>query len=434
MSSVAQLVASLESEGKVRRIERELSPYCEPTAYLKDAEASGSTLVFKVVGSPLTCVGPLIASRGTLFKLLSASSDEEAYEKLLKEPPEVGWFIERDFSEFFRATDMKADELPSIKFYEGDGGRYVTTSIVIAKLPNAEAYNASVHRLMLYGSNGFAIRLVPRHLYRIYRENSLKGKETPVAVMIGASPVTLLSASISLPYGVFELSLFKNLAGRPLELVFTPKYGLPVDAAASVVLEGRLTNELVDEGPFVDLLNLFDKKRKQPLLKVESIYVNTVHQPYFHVLLPGGLEHRILMGFPREALMWDYLRRSVPKVVKVRLTPGGGGWLHAVVAIEKNNDGDAKTAIMAAFAAHPSLKHVVVVDPDIDVDNPLDVEWAIATRFRADRDLVVIHNARGSTLDPTAPEGIVSKVGIDATAPIHERQKFIRPRVHGPCT
>ncbi len=434
MLSIGHIITQLERVGKVRHVDRELSPYCEPTPYLREAESSGRTLVFRVFNSPLTCAGPIITSRDMLLKLLGASADEDAYERLLKDPPKKGWFVERDFSEYFERLDVGVGNLPSIKFYEGDGGRYITTSVVIARIPGTNTYNASVHRLMLYEGKGFAIRLVPRHLYRIYRENLLKGVETPVAVMIGASPTTLLSASVSLPYGVFELSLHKSLTGEAIKLAFTPRYGLPVDVTSSVVLEGRLTEELVDEGPFVDLLNLYDRRRKQPLLKVDSIYVNKAYEPYFHVLLPGGIEHQILMGFPREALMWDYLRRSVPKVVKVRLTPGGGGWLHAIVAIEKNSDGDAKTAIMAAFAAHPSLKHVIIVDPDIDVDDPRDVEWAIATRFRADRDLIVIHNARGSTLDPLASDGIVSKVGIDATAPVSDRHKFLRPRVCRSCT
>ena len=148
--------------------------------------------------------------------------------------------------------------------------------------------------------------------------------------------------------------------------------------------------------------------------------------PLFHIILPGGREHQLLMGFPREAMIWENIRKVVPKVHKVRLTIGGGGWLHAVVAIDKNSEGDAKNAILAAFAAHPSLKHVVVVDGDIDPDNPYEVEWAIATRFQADKDIVIIRNARGSSLDPSSSNGLTTKMGIDATAPLHEREKYIK--------
>jgi len=119
----------------------------------------------------------------------------------------------------------------------------------------------------------------------------------------------------------------------------------------------------------------------------------------------------------------------IPRVAKVRLTDGGGGWLHAVIAIDKQSEGDGKSAIMAAFAGHPSLKHVVVVDSDIDPDNPIEVEWALATRFQAGRGLVVVRHARGSTLDPSSFNGVTDKVGIDATAPIKDRSKYVRPRI-----
>lgn len=138
------------------------------------------------------------------------------------------------------------------------------------------------------------------------------------------------------------------------------------------------------------------------------------------------MEHQFLMGYPKEASIWDSVRKVVPKVHKVRLTRGGGMWLHAVVSVEKNVDGDAKNAIMAAFAGHPSLKHVVVVDPDVDPDDPYQVEWAIATRFQAHEDLIVIKNARGSSLDPSSQDGLTSKMGLDATAPLKSKDKFKR--------
>lgn len=122
----------------------------------------------------------------------------------------------------------------------------------------------------------------------------------------------------------------------------------------------------------------------------------------------------------------------MPEVVAVRLTQASGHWLHAVISIRKSHDGDPKNAIMAAFGAHPSLKHVVIVDDDIDVDDLGQVEWAIATRFQADRGLVVVYRARGSTLDPSSVEdGMTSKVGIDATKPLGSDLRFEKARIPG---
>jgi UbiD family decarboxylase len=138
------------------------------------------------------------------------------------------------------------------------------------------------------------------------------------------------------------------------------------------------------------------------------------------------------MGLPYEARIFDAVQGVVPKVNAVNLTQGGCGWLHAVISVTKQTEGDGKNALMAAFGAHPSLKHAIVVDSDIDVTNPSDVEWAIATRFQADKGLVVIQNARGSTLDPSADQqnGTTTKVGVDATRTLSKpAEKFTRARI-----
>jgi len=126
-------------------------------------------------------------------------------------------------------------------------------------------------------------------------------------------------------------------------------------------------------------------------------------------------------------MIYEAVSRVVPAVKAVNLTVGGCGWLHAVISIEKQTDGDAKNALLAAFAGHPSLKHAIVVDEDIDVFNSEEVEWAVATRSQADEDVVIIRNVRGSTLDPSADQetGLTTKLGVDATRPLKiAREKF----------
>lgn len=391
------------------------------------ADKEGATLVFRYGGREIPSVSGVLNTRNKLFLVMGARNDEEAYQKLLNASP--GKTIEEGFEEHFSETDVGSEELPAIKFFKGDGGRYLTSSIIITRA--GSSYNASIHRMMLVRGRGFAVRVVQRHLYRSYEESIKKGEDLPVAVVVGADPVSLLlSAYSSPPYGVFELSLTQSVTGEPLRVARTPLYGLPVPVTAYVVMEGLLTKELVDEGPFVDLLNLYDRVRKQPLFIPKKVYMNKAGG-LFHVILPGGREHRVLMGFPREAAIWDAVRRAVARVVKIRLTDASGSWLHAVISIEKMHDGDAKTAIAAAFAAHPSLKHVIVVDHDIDPDDPGQVEWAIATRFQAGQGLVVFPAARGSTLDPSSEDGLTYKVGVDATAPIKDRGKYVAPELEG---
>ncbi len=429
MYYLSEVISLLRREGNLIEMKEPIPYELEPAARIREAEDAGKTITFLVKESPLKVASNVVSGREFLYRLMGVKSDEDAYAKLLRSLSTNSrpGYVDESFASNFKRFEGRLDMLPAIKFFDKDGGRYITSSILVAQVPGTDSYNASVHRLMFIPGKGYAVRIVPRHLFRIYHENLRRGQETPVAIMIGCDPLMLLSASTSPPYGHFEFDIYGNLLNEKVIVTYTPKYELPVHVSSSVIVEGKITKERIREGPFVDLLNLYDTVREEPLIRVEGIYINKLSEPFFHAILPGGMEHKLLMGFPKEASIWDAVKRAVPKVHKVRLTPGGGGWLHAVISISKNVDGDAKIAIMAAFAAHPSLKHVVIVDEDIDPENPQEVEWAIATRFQADRDLVVISGARGSTLDPSSQDGKTAKMGLDATAPLEERARFLRP-------
>jgi len=149
--------------------------------------------------------------------------------------------------------------------------------------------------------------------------------------------------------------------------------------------------------------------------------------PLYHAILPAGSEHRLLQGLPQEPRIYKAVLNTVPTVKNVVLTEGGCCWLHAAVSIQKQTQGDGKNVIMAALSAHPSLKHVVVVDEDIDALNSEDIEYAIATRVRGDEDILIVPKVRGSSLDPCAsPDGTTTKVGVDATKPLDKKEKFER--------
>jgi UbiD family decarboxylase len=152
--------------------------------------------------------------------------------------------------------------------------------------------------------------------------------------------------------------------------------------------------------------------------------------PIYHALMPAGSEHHILMGVPYEPLIYNEVKK-VADVRNVALTPGGCYYFHAAVQIHKNSDDDAKKAIEATFAAHKSLKHVVVVDEDINIFDPNDIEFAIATRVKGDEDIYIYPNVRGSTLDPRSENGIGTKVGFDATMDLSKKWKFERVKRPG---
>ena len=155
-------------------------------------------------------------------------------------------------------------------------------------------------------------------------------------------------------------------------------------------------------------------------------------KPIFHTIVGGGLEHLLLGAIPREATILATLQRNFPGVQDIHLALGGVGRYHLYIKLKKTQDGEAKNVLLGAFAAHYDIKHAVVVDTDVDIHDPAEVEWAVSTRFQADRDLVVISHSQGSKLDPSTHEGVGAKMGLDATIPIDAPEmKFKRIRVPG---
>jgi len=251
--------------------------------------------------------------------------------------------------------------------------------------------------------------------------------DLPVAICIGVSLATHLAASMSPAPGVDELSVAHALAPTPLVNCLTNDLQVPADA--EIVLEGRITHRRVSEGPFMDLTETMDITRQQPVIEIDLITHR--RNPIYHALLPGGLEHKMLMGMPREPTIFAAVN-EVTRCTGVAITPGGASWLHAVVQIDKQGPEDGRKAIAAAYEGHGSLKHVWVVDTDVDIYDPNQVEWAMATRFQADRDLVVMVDRPGSSLDPSGKhvpgeKSRTAKAGFDCTIPWGaERGKFTR--------
>ena len=420
-------------------VENSVSTDLEISSIVEKFDNTQYVVVFKKLQNYPNFIGVanLLNSRQKLMYLLGVDSDEGLYRKILEAEEKCNGNIIEVSIHDFKEVEIDLRKLPIARYYPQEPCPYLTSGVVIGLLEKPDGtcvYNASIHRLSVLDRDKLVIRLVPRHLYTIWSLNREQGKDTRVAIVWTINPVLLLAAACSPPFGVFELRLVEPLCGTAPK-VFMYDGVLPVPVDAEIVIIGRiLRDEVAKEGPFVDVLRLYDEVRLQPVVKVEKILVRADRSYNFvHYLVPGLREHQLLMGIEKEAKIWKFVKNVVPEVRAVRLTYGSGGWLHAVISIRKNTDGDAKNAILAAFAAHPSLKHVVVVDEDIDVDDPSDVEWAIATRFRADRDLVVINYVRGSTLDPSCidPEsGLTCKVGIDATCPIAEKQKFLKARPH----
>jgi UbiD family decarboxylase len=309
------------------------------------------------------------------------------------------------------------DELPILRHLPNDGGPYITSGVFVARHPEY-GQNLDFHRCMQFSKTEMAVRVVKgRHFDRFLEELG----QVDVAVCIGNAPNVLAAGATSVELGVDELEIANAM--EPLQVVRAKTVDLLLPAEAEFVLEGTVyRNRLHAEGPFLDLTETYDVIRQQPVFEVKAITHR--QDAIWQALLPGGLEHKLLMGMPREPTIFRQVNQVV-ECLDVNVNPGGCSWLHVIVQIKKRQEDDGMKAIRAAFAGHRSCKHVFIVDEDIDIYDPLSVEWAMATRFQGDRDLLIMERAPGSSLDPSA-EGsthLTTRVGFDLTKPIGKAAK-----------
>jgi UbiD family decarboxylase len=303
-------------------------------------------------------------------------------------------------------------ELPILFHFPGDGGPFITAGVVITSHPNY-GQNLDFHRCMQFSQTEMAVRVVKGRHFDAFLDDL---GQVDVAICIGNTPNILAAGATSVQLGMDELRIAHAL--EPFQVVKAKTVDLVIPADAEFVLEGTVYRDRRHaEGPFVDLTGTQDRVRVEPVLCVKAITHR--EDAFWQALLPGSLEHKLLMGMPREPT----ILRKVNEVVNcldVNVNPGGCSWLHAIVQIDKQHDDDSLKAIHAAFAGHRSCKHVFIVDKDINIYDPLEVEWAMATRFQGDRDLVVLPLEPGSSLDPSAEPGtkMTTKIGFDLTAPV----------------
>ncbi len=412
--NLKEFVDLLDRKGKLKRVTKEVDPVYEVAALMDEA---GDTPLYleNVKGSILPCITNICSSR-ELVALALECTPNEIISKIsnainnLKEPP-----IKQ--VQEYKEIEASLDKLPILTHQITDGGPYIASAMAVAHDPEF-GRNISYHRAMKIDSNHMVMRILDRHL-KEYMDRGLK----EFAYCNGVSVPVLLGSATSFEIENDEMAVANALANSPVIEV-----GGHMVPESEVVMICEFTGELHDEGSFLDLTETPDIVRKGPVIKIKKIFVRD--DSIFHALLPSGPEHKVLMGMPREPTIYN----AVSKVVDchdVFMTQGGGSWLHGIVAINKNNEDDGRKAIEAAFEGHASMKHVWVVDSDINITNPQSVEWAMATRFQGDKDLVIKTGVKGSSLDPSSnPETRETvKVGFDCTIPLdREKADFIKPK------
>ncbi len=413
--SLRNFIDLLKSNNELLEIDKQVSSKYEIAALTKQMDNKEALLFNNIKESRFRVITNACGARRR-FALALDTSVEKINEKMMNaitNPKSAG-------KDELKASNTSKDLsiLPIITHFEKDAGPFITSSIVYAKNEN-DMQNASVHRMLLLDEKHLAVRMVEgRHLYRCYQYAKEHNEELRVAVVIGVHPAILIASAYQAAYNFDEMSIASAL----IDLNVADLNGLLIPADAEIVLEGKILKDVYEEEYMVEMLRTYDHKRKQPVFELDAIRYRG--NAIYYDILAGYMEHRLLMGMPIEAKITNSVK-NIANVKKVRLTDGGCNWLHAVIQLSKRLEGEPKNVLLTALASHPSLKLAVVVDDDIDPDDPVAVEYAIATRFQADEDLLIVNNAKGSSLDPSSNQELLltSKLGIDATIPFSKRKE-----------
>ena len=409
---------SLDEKGLLKKVDVEVSKKLEISGILKEMEPTPVMFNnvkesdFRVVGNTF-CTKDVIASYfnvtpSDLIPMLSRAIMESSEPEVIKNAP----------CQEIVEPNVDIDKIPILYHCDRDGGNYISSAVVVTKDPDY-GQNLDFHRAMQFSKDKFATRIVRGRNFHTFLE---KNGELEVAFCIGNTPNVMIAGATSVEIGFDELKIANAL--EPLNLVKAHSVDLLIPADAEFILEGKvILKEKHAEGPFVDLTETYDTIREEPVFEVKKI----THRKdaIWQALLPGALEHKILMGMPREPTIFNKVNEAGVKCLDVNVNPGGCSWLHAIVQIEKVSEEDGKKAIYGAFAGHGSCKHIFIVDKDINIYDPLSVEWAMATRFQGDTRIVIKDKEPGSSLDPSAEPGtkLTTKMGFDLTKPLIPKGK-----------
>jgi 2,5-furandicarboxylate decarboxylase 1 len=408
-------IDALDKSGELTKIKKIVSTEFEMAGII-NANNEKPVYFENVKESSYPVVAGLVSSKDLIARSLGISK-VQLLPKLLAaiEKPAQPQIVDTGACQEVVETNVDLTNLPIMHYTEKDGGKYIASAVAIVKDPQF-GRNMCFHRLMLNDKNHFVARIVENR----GTDSALKkaGGELEIAFCIGNSTAVLLSAATTLPMGIDELGMANAL--EKTELVKCKTVDLEVPADCEFVLEGKITKEKATEGPFLDLTGIVDRERQQPIVEIKCVTHRKT--PIYQTILAGKNEHKFLMGMPKEPTIYNEVNK-VCQCKDVYITPGGCSWLHAVVQIKKQNADDGKKAIAATFEGHKSLKHCVIVDEDINIYDPHDVEWAIATRFQADKNAIILSNQPGSSLDPSGDltegkKATTAKAGLDATAPL----------------
>lgn len=315
------------------------------------------------------------------------------------------------------AADLR--DLPIVRHHAMDPAPYIDMTPAMRD-PEGGFYNLAFLRTMYKGPRRLGIHMSPRHNWQIARKYEAKGQGTPLAIVVSHHPAFYLGALNVSAFGVDDYAKVGAIMGEPLRITPSVTFGdeLMVPADAEMVIEGRIVPGAREvEGPFGEFTGYYGPQRLRPVIEVTAITHR--REAILQHIFVGHRDNWVIGGIPKEGSVFNVIRGVVPTVKAVHFAISGSCRFNCYISIDKRVDGETKQAALAALGACDFVKNVIVVDADVDVFNEREVLWAVATRVQADRDVDVIRDVKGNTLDPSQTDDIMTaKLIIDATKPV----------------
>lgn len=430
----------LEERGQLLRVGEEVDPKFEIAAGIrKTSDIEGPALLFeKIKNHPgWKVLGGLFATRKLVALALETPEEQllERYMKLEERriPPEtVATGPAKEIC--WKGAEVDLYRLPMVTSSEKDVGPYITIGVQIGKDPETGIRNVSIHRMLLLGRDRLSLWApADHHLGRMILKAEERGRGLEVATAIGVDPAIIIGSQAKVPFGIDEFHVAGGLRGAPVKLTRCETIDVEVPSTSEVVIEGvTLPKERVPDGPYGEYPGCYSEAKQAPVLKVTAITMR--RDPIYQTALTGFpvTENHTLIEYANAAIVYREVKKIVPEVKAVHMTPGGTFRHHVVVSIRKRTQEEARNVILALLSLGIGLKQVTVVDDDIDVRDPLEVEWALSTRMQPDKDIIIIPRLACSTLDPSVPAPrTTAGWGVDATMPVHDREKFEKVLVPG---
>ncbi len=425
----------LAEAGRIRTFHGSASSELQIASYMKALDGAEALYFPKVDDTPIPLIANLLCSAKNCEAAFGMDFRElrESITSALETPIAPEEVRRAPIHDVILTNDIDiAKTVPALKHAPGDIGRYITAGVVVVKDPETGVYNASYHRLKIHGPDRLGIKLdFGRHLRRTFERATALGTKLDVAICIGTDLSLHLAAATmgsQLPEDVSELAVAGGIIERPLAVTQAQTLDMLVPAEAEYVIEGTITpGDEAPEGPFGEFIGFAAPEAPAPVVQITAI----THRdnPIYHAINGFGRETIVLRKYVLEASLLKVLNAAAPIVTDAEMTAGGLHRFHAILQVAKTSsqhDGLERNAILAAFGALKDLDMIIVVDDDIDIRDPEDVEYALATRMEASRDLFIIPRARGHEYVRVSDQGIRAKVGIDATVPYADRATYQR--------